>query len=451
MADADYQSNLRLLRGFLDEFRSVLRQKTSCHVPRLALNYYRASLSVLCQYPNKSLASKAWYRRINWFILTNVMFAFWTMAFALPESKNVIEMGDDMVWLVGMGLVWTKIFYIHLRCNDLDEIIWDFDYYNRVLRPHNEDEEILKWQRLCYLAESGLFINCFCLLNFFSVAIFLQPLMAGEEKLPFHSLLPFHWHRLDLHPKMFWFMYFWLSATSHHNLMSILMVDVAGITSFLQSALNLKLLCIEIKKLGDLRAINDSRFHEEFCRVVRYHQHIIRWVDATHFAAIICLLYSDRLVGRANAAFNGAFIAQMIASFAMISIATFETMVAASVDPKMALKFALLMVVAFVQLSTWCVAGTMVYTQSLEVAQAAFEMKDWHTKAPSIQKDLGFVIMRAQKPLFYSAKPFLPFTLGTYMVVSVPLSTSFISPYSVTICQVLKNCYRLLALLRESM
>lgn len=52
-----------------------------------------------------------------------------------------------------------------------------------------------------------------------------------------------------------------------------------------------------------------------------------------------------------------------MASFAMVSISTFETMVAASVDPKMALKFAFLMVVAFVQLSTWCVAGTLVYSQ----------------------------------------------------------------------------------------
>ncbi|XP_017027121.2 odorant receptor 47b [Drosophila kikkawai] len=413
MADVGYQSNLGIMRHFLDEFRSVLRQETPGRIPRLALNYNRASLSLLCQYPNKKLAQLALYRGINWFIMCNVMLAFWTMVVALPESKNVIDMGDDLVWLSGMGLVFTKIFYMHLRCNDIDEIIWDFDYYNRELRPHHMDEEVLGWQRLCYLAETGLYINCFFLVNFFSAAVFLQPLIS-KGKLPFHVIWPFQWHRIDLHPKMFWVLYIWLSCTSQHNLMSILHVDMVGITTFLQTALNLKLLCIEMRRLGEMRKVSDARFHEEFCRVVRFHQHIIS------------------LVKRANKAFNGAFIAQMIASFSLISIATFETMAAASVDPKMAAKFVLLAMLAFIQLSTWCITGTLVYTQSLEVAQAAFEIKDWHTKSTEIQKDISFVILRAQKPLMYVAEPFVPFTLGTYMIV-------------------LKQCYRLLALLRESM
>jgi len=55
----------------------------------------------------------------------------------------------------------------------------------------------------------------------------------------------------------------------------------------------------------------------------------------------------------------------------------------------------------------------------LEVAQAAFDITDWHTKAPAIQRDISFVILRAQKPLMYVAEPFLPFTLGTYMLVRI--------------------------------
>jgi len=173
-----------------------------------------------------------------------------------------------------MGLIFMKIFYMHLRCDKIDELVWDFDYYNRELRPNHNDEEVLGWQRLCYLVESGLYINCFCLVNFFSAAVFLQPLII-EGKLPFHSIWPFQWHRLDLHPRMFWSLYFWLSLTSQHNLMSILMVDMCGISTFMQTALNLKLLCIELRKLGEMR-VSDARFREEFCRVVRFHQHIIK-------------------------------------------------------------------------------------------------------------------------------------------------------------------------------
>ncbi|XP_016979455.1 odorant receptor 47b [Drosophila rhopaloa] len=413
MADSGYQSNLSLLRQFTDEFRSVLRQQTPGLIPRLPFNYVRAFLSLLCQYPTKKLASLALYRWLHVIIMCNMMSVLLTLVFALPESTNVIQMGDDLVWISGMSLIFTKVFYMHWRCDEVDEVIWDFDYYNRELRPHQDDEEILGWQRQCYLVESGLYINCFVLVNLFSVAIFLQPLIS-EGALPFHSIWPFQWHHMDLHPYMFWFIYVWLAATSHHNLMTILMVDLLGISTFFQTALNLKLLCIELRKLGDLRAVNDARFHEEFCRLIRFHQHIIK------------------LMTKANRVFNGSLNAQLLASFSLISISTFESVVAASLDPKMAAKFVLLLMVAFVQLSLWCVSGNLVYTQSLEVAQAAFEINDWHTKSPAIQRDIGFVILRAQKPLMYMAEPFMPFTLGTYMLV-------------------LKNCYRLLAVMQESM
>jgi len=50
-----------------------------------------------------------------------------------------------------MALVFTKIFYMHLRCDEIDELISDFEYYNRELRPHNIDEEVLGWQRHLYI------------------------------------------------------------------------------------------------------------------------------------------------------------------------------------------------------------------------------------------------------------------------------------------------------------
>jgi len=58
---------------------------------------------LLCQYPNKKLASLSLYRWLNYFIMCNVMNAFVTMVLALPESKNVIEMGDDLVWISGVS------------------------------------------------------------------------------------------------------------------------------------------------------------------------------------------------------------------------------------------------------------------------------------------------------------------------------------------------------------
>ncbi|XP_017146215.1 odorant receptor 47b [Drosophila miranda] len=413
MADPDYTSYLRLLRDFWGEFRSVQRRQTPGRIPRLLMHTQRAALVALCHYPNKKMSSKPVYRRINWILLFNQTLMFISMVCGVHESSSIIDMGDDFVWLIGLGLICTKSYCMHARATEIDEVIRDLAYYDEVVRPIHDDEEILKWQRYCYMGEAYFGIGIFSLVNAFSLAILLQPLL-GEGRLPYHSFLPFGWHRQALHPWTYRIAFGWLSVNSLHNLSTILFVDLLGISTILQTALNLKLLSIELRRLGDLGSVSDNQFHVEFCRVVRYHQHIISLVD------------------KSNRAFYITFIAQMIASFAMISISTFETMVAAADDPKMAAKFVLFVMVGFVQLSAWCVAGNLVLSLSGEVGQAAFEISDWHTKSASIQRDIAFIMLRAQKPLFYVARPFMPLSLGSYMIV-------------------LKQCYRLLALLRESM
>lgn len=118
-------------------------------------------------------------------------------------------------------------------------------------------------------------------------------------------------------------------------------------------------------------------------------------------------------------------------------MSTFEVM-ATLQDPRVAAKFVLFAVTTFVQLSYWCVAGTLVYTQvsmadlqllilplsfalslfqSEEVAQAAFAINDWHIRSIAIQRNIMFMIKRSQKPLLYVAQPFPPFTLVTYSMV----------------------------------
>ncbi|SPP74001.1 odorant receptor 47b [Drosophila guanche] len=413
MADLDYKSNLRLIRDHWGEYRSVHGRKRPDRIPRLVLHTQRAYLVAICHYPNKKMTSKPMYRPLNWFFLCNQALMFTAMACAVHESTNIIDMGDDLVWLIGVALIWTKSYFVHEHANDIDEIIRDFAYYDEVVRPNHDDDEILECQSYVYIIESYINIIYFVLVHMFSIAICLQPLF-GEGRLPYHVLMPFDWHRHDLHPWAHWVVYVWLSLSSHHNLFTILHVEMVGFCTVIQTALNLKLLGIELRKLGDLKSLSDYQFHIEFRRVIRYHQHIINLVD------------------KVNRAFYAPFIAQMMASFAMISITTFETMVAAKTDPRMALKFVIFTMIVFLQLSSWCTAGSYVLHLSTEIAQEVFAISDWHTKSVQIQRDLGFIILRAQKPLVFVAEPFMPYTLGTYMIV-------------------LKQCYTLLAVLRESM
>ncbi|XP_064548032.1 odorant receptor 47b [Drosophila montana] len=424
MASGNFRSYLRLVRGFFGEFQSVLRQKSQ--PPRLALHYHRAFMVLLCIYPNRCLLANSTYKHCNLFALGNLSVFLLTVIVAVHESTNVIDMGDDIVWIIGITLVLTKVFNVYLRANEIDEVIEDLNYYEEIFKSDNdltfgglqlaehelENAEVQRWQRFCYLAETIMLINMTAFMLLFNFAIGVQPLMTGRV-LPYHVILPFGWHHAVEHPHWHTFIYVWQYITSQFNLLSICNIDLLGIHSFLHTALNLKIVCIELRKLGQVGQLDDDLFHVQFRKIVQFHQHIIRTVQKN------------------NRVFRGSFIAQMIASFGMISMSTFETM-AATQEPKVAAKFILCMLVTFVQLSYWCLAGTLVYSQSLDVAQAAFDLKDWHTKSIVIQRNILFMIRRCQRPLVYAGSPFPPFTLATYSII-------------------LKQCYRVLALLRESM
>ncbi|KAH8407457.1 hypothetical protein KR222_001464 [Zaprionus bogoriensis] len=438
MASGDFQSYLRLLCGFFGEFQSVLRQQTR-PPPRIALHHHRAFLVLLCLHPNERLARNSIYKFASLAAMCNISALLFMIVCALPETDNAIDMGDDMVWVIGVGLIFIKMLYSCLRANQIDDVIEDFAYYDRVfrstsdntidLRSELQNEEILRWQRICYLIESSMFISMTILVTLFSLAISVSPLIIGKQ-FPYHVYIPF-WHGSFWSDKM---LYLWMALTSQINLLAICNIDLLGVHSFLHTALNLKLLCIELSKLGNVRE-DHALFHTQFCRIVRFHQHIISTVQKN------------------NRVFHGTFIAQMIASFAMVSMSTFETM-ATLHDPKEAVKFVIFAVTTFVQLSYWCLAGTLVdsqverastiyslctfyfdsflfLVQSTEVAQAAFEINDWHTRPVDMQRNIMFMIKRSQKPLVYAAQPFPPFTLVTYSII-------------------LKQCYRALALLRES-
>lgn len=202
--------------------------------------------------------------------------------------------------------------YCHLRANEIDEVIDDFSYYDRVFRsPHYisfhselEDEEILRWKRICYLIESSMFINMTAMVSLFNLIICVQPLIDGKE-LPFHLVMPYGWHRAALHPWAHLFIYIWLVISSQLNLMAICHMDLLGVHSFLHTALNLKLLCIELSKLGNLRD-DDALFHTQFCRIVQFHQHIIRCV-CVEFGVVLDNLFSNFFTHAAQYARTIAF------------------------------------------------------------------------------------------------------------------------------------------------
>lgn len=65
--------------------------------------HFGFNCSVLGLYPNDRVAGHACYRLVNWLILCNVSLVLLLLAYALHETDNTVDMGDDMVWIIGVG------------------------------------------------------------------------------------------------------------------------------------------------------------------------------------------------------------------------------------------------------------------------------------------------------------------------------------------------------------
>lgn len=60
-------------------------------------------------YPNRCLLAKySNYKRCNRLLMLNSASLLLPIMFAIHESTNVVDMGDDMAWMIGVSLANTN-------------------------------------------------------------------------------------------------------------------------------------------------------------------------------------------------------------------------------------------------------------------------------------------------------------------------------------------------------
>ncbi|XP_068142261.1 odorant receptor 65a-like [Drosophila tropicalis] len=127
------------------------------------------------------------------------------------------------------------------------------------------------------------------------------------------------------------------------------------------------------------------------------------------------------IVDRVNDVFYNPLLTFLLANFILLLLCTFAAL-AARHQPLVAGRFVMTMPIVFGGLIYWSKCGDLVTQTSQDVAVAAFEAYDcplWITRSSTIQRDLMFLIQRAQKPLNIGARSPLPaFNLVTCMAVS---------------------------------
>ncbi|KAH8365814.1 hypothetical protein KR093_004830 [Drosophila rubida] len=311
-----------------------------------------------------------------------------------------------MVYLI------TKWHFLYFRANIVNDLVNELDACHREAKKQQSVVEIRAQQREFFVLESALGAFWTVGVTLFVASIMALPLYTNQ-KLPFHAIFPFEWHDPDKHPIAFALVYVWQCFALINNMYSVLAFDLLSTHIFTQLAGNMKVLSIELRSLAKLNPRDIQYFHAELRRLFKFHQRILRLVDLT------------------NDIFYVPMIMQMVVSFFLISLSTFISLVARH-NPSVASRFILFMVLSFLHLSYWCITGNMVNDHSDTVAEAAYDAYEWSPHVPHIQRDIAFMIKRAQKPISMGANPFPPLNRTSYMAI-------------------LKQCYSILTLMLESL
>ncbi|XP_036347151.1 odorant receptor 47b-like, partial [Rhagoletis pomonella] len=302
-------------------------------------------------------------------------------------------------------LILFKMFLYRSSIAEIDSIVNEFDtlhakYAHALLPMSQSNRRIRQWQRNFFIGEIVLTTGFFILSFLLFAAMSLQPLFS-HQTLPFRSKYPFGLDNRDEHPIAFACIYAFQCFCVLYMLVSIVVMDSLGGNCFNQTTLNLRILCENIRNIRG-GATEEIIWHE--LRVtVEFHQKIIGLID------------------RLNDVFYWNYVSQMGASTFMICLTAFEALLAKD-QPMVAMKFQMYMFSAFMQLFYWCSMGNRTYYESMEVATAAFQVHTWYNHSPRLQRNLMFMIRRAQRPLEFRAKPFFGFTFASFTSI---LSSSY--------------------------
>lgn len=281
----------------------------------------------------------------------------------------------------------------------MDEIIDGLDEMHCEAKSGGAIEAAIRTeQRRIFIIESSLGVAWHVMIATFTFLALSQPAWTSQS-LPFHVVFPFQWHDPINHPVTHAIIYIWQIVVVIYHILCVLYTDLYSSHSFIQLATNLKILCMELQALSTTCEGDDRKFRRELGRLVTFHQRIIALVDRT------------------NEVFYWPLIMQLFTAFSFISLSTFEALVARR-DPFVASRFICFMVLSFCHLSYWCMAGDLVTQQSQQVAFAAYDIYEWSPCIPELQRDIKFMMQRAQEPMCMAPSPFPAFNLLSNMAVS---------------------------------
>ncbi|XP_033149924.1 odorant receptor 65a-like [Drosophila busckii] len=305
-----------------------------------------------------------------------------------------MDFGQDLLWIISATYILAKITFFHFRGTELNKLLEELDMLHCELKTAHGHVAAYEQRLWFFNFESALVILWHCGLALFSILFITLPLWT-QQNLPFHAVVPFELHDPIKHPWGHVCIFLWQGCSFVYNL-----------------AVNLRVLCIELNSFAPELQNNTQRFQAELKRLIQFHQRLISMIYRTNK-----VLFLPQIM-------------QMTTGVLQICLSAFVSL-AIQNNPAV-YKFIVFLILSLVYVSYWCTLGDLVTAQSLEVAVAAYNIIEWAPCSAEIQRDIAFMILRAQIPLHMQAQPFPPVNFASNMYL-------------------LKNCYSILTLLLKTL
>ena len=205
----------------------------------------------------------------------------------LKEAVNdFYRFGDDIVAMLGVFMVWTKLMLHRTSAKDIEPIVNEFvDLDLESRRRFGKHPQYNYWQCRYFMFDSF-----FCTIyNVMVVTLFVAmsstPLF-NDQIFPFRAKYPFGWDIPEEHPIMYVVLYVYQSSCILYLTVSVNLMDNLICNIFSNTSLNLKVLTLRIREMGSsaVSAAENPALHEEQMKreledIVKQHQRIIRLVD----------------------------------------------------------------------------------------------------------------------------------------------------------------------------
>lgn len=162
--------------------------------------------------------------------------------------------------------------------------------------------------------------------------------------------------------------------------------------------MHLDILRLRWEELEPVNGDDDAAMRREIGLLVAEHQSLMRLLAAVH-----------RI-------FRQLYRVQVCSSTCTLCTAAVNILLNAATEPWYTVRFAVFAAASLLQLLFWSWAGQRTFVSGERIAAAVYA-SDWLAAGPAVRRSVALVLLRAQRPMVFSAAPFYVLNYVSFVAV----------------------------------